>query len=194
MLGSHPDPFGRGSALHRDGRRSIAPPPTGLWWVVAALGAGPAVTYVVASGTASTCGAEAGPYNCGLGAAMGIGLIGFVFAALATIGGFARLLDDLHHAPPGSARAGGPGAGGALVVLGGIAVAGCGLAMKGPSAAVMAIVSMHLALLGAAVWLRAACVRRWAEARRSSSGGESSQDHAHEVVGEEGRIEHRPRR
>jgi hypothetical protein len=53
-----------------------APPPTGWWAVVGALAVGPVVTYAMASGASSTCGAEGDPLSCTLGATVGIGLMG----------------------------------------------------------------------------------------------------------------------
>lgn len=178
-------------------RRSAAPPPTGLWLVVGALGAGPAVTYFVAASTASTCGAEGDPFSCTLGAAMGIGLIGFVFAVLATIAGFSGLVDDLHHAPhvrAGADRLGVLGMVGIAVALAGVAVIGAGVMAHGTAELLLYVAGVHLVLVGLAVRLRDACVRRWATAVRAMSGRERREDHPHQIVAEHGWFQHRSRR
>lgn len=171
-----------------------APPPTGLWLVVGALVGGPILTYLLASGTAASCGPTEDPLSCGLGASMGMGLIGFVFAVMATAAGFARLFGDLRETPRTTAHPGHLAGIGALLAAAGAAAMWYGFGVGGVTAAVCFVGGVHLALIGAAAQLRDACRRHWLVASRRGSGRERGEDNADQVVGELGRIEHGPRR
>ena len=171
-----------------------APPPTGWWAVVGALAVGPVVSYAMASGAASTCGAEGDPLSCTLGATVGIGLIGFVFAVMATIAGYRILLADLRRAPATRTRATVTTVFGLLLVLSGLVCMWLGLTRSGPTAVLLIISGFHLVVLGGAAQLRGACNARWAAASRLDSGRERGGDHTQQVGGEHGRIDHGPRR
>jgi peptidoglycan/LPS O-acetylase OafA/YrhL len=152
------------------------------------------LTYSIAAGTAATCGPDSDEYSCGLGASMGIGLIGFVFAVLATVAGFSTLLDDLRHAPRTHARYGAITGLAAAVLLAGLLTTGLCMTTQGTAALPMSLAGLHLVVLGTAWGLRDACVRRWRRADPRGSGREHGQDHPDQVVGDHGTAEHRPRR